>query len=110
MRVIGARNLKASELVWLKQYADKVPEPFEVIYDSDRFTFHIKVELHSDQAISQDALTESFIDIIPLSMRRQLESMKMEVEKLLRDLCGVYELPTTLVMRYQWEKYMGQRN
>ena len=110
MKVTGARQLKPSELSWLQQYAEKVPEPFEVFYDSDIFIFSIKISLQSIQAISQDALTESSIDIIPLSIRKQLQGMKMEVDKLLRDLCGVYELPTTLVMRDQYGKYMGQKN
>ncbi len=105
MKVIGSRKLERWQEVYLEQFAEKVPVPFGVVYNTDMFTFQIAIELHSVQSISQDELTDSFIDIIPLVVRKQLESLKAEVERLLRELCFVYEVPTSLVTHDQYTKY-----
>ncbi len=109
MKTRGARKLKRSSLIWLEQFADKIPQPFEVTYDTDSFTFYVRLRLQSEQAISEDALTETFSEVIPLFIRRQLEQMRIEVENMLQSISGVNTLPQTLVTRDQWEKYMGNK-
>ncbi len=106
MRTVGSRRLDPGEHTYLSQFAEKVPAPFEVTYDSDSFTFQVSIRFTSVQTISQEALTGSFIDIIPIAIRRQLEEHRFEVMRLLRELCAVHELPNSLVTRDQYLKYM----
>lgn len=109
MIITGIRPLAPPEHVWLEQFAEKVPQPFQVAYDTDAFTFSFRLQLNSITTVSEEALTESFADVIPICIQKQLEQMKLEVERLLRDLCGIYELPTVLVRKDQYTKYMNKK-